>query len=328
MTASTKARDTLWVLLSEQTPVEIDTALYARYREALEIRHKREAALTSLRHQVGDKFDYYNKFWSKTKDEVLQAARLLAETDQRPYVGRNAVDTLARYDALSAELVANIESCEGFNAEFNRRGGWTRAFLVTDGHVHSSQCCSTCYPTTEFTWLVDLSDHDEAEIVALAADRACTVCYPSAPTLRDFQKASPLFTEEEAERNAARDQRAAEKAARQAKKIANGLTHDGSEFRVDYVEPSAPGWERNAEGKSVHVVRDRPRHETFKTERAAVQWVVQEICWNTGGRNEYERPAWEAVVQAVATKHDKHTDEVWTEIQTKVEAKNKRDGRF
>lgn len=60
---------------------------------------------------------------------------------------------------------------------------WDRAFLVTNknGHVHKSMHCSTCTPTTEFEWKTELSGKSEEEIVKLAGERACTVCYPDAP---------------------------------------------------------------------------------------------------------------------------------------------------
>lgn len=312
--------------LTEQTPVEIDTVLYRLYQENLSIRARRTREVESLRHIAGDKYDHYRKSWGLTYDEVIDRANRVAHDDPT-YVGTRAKEALARLAEVDAAYDANKAAQRPLHEEYARRP-WTRGFLVTDGHVHRSMECSTCFITTAFTWLVDLSGKDEDEIVALAGERACTVCYPTAPTLRDFEKASPLFTEEEAERNAAREQRAAEKVARDAAKIAKGLTHDGSEFVVRYTEPNAPGWERDDQGNSVHVYRDRERSEHFKTEKAAVQWVVQQMAWNQGnGRYDYQRPAWDAVIQAVATKHGKIEAVVRQEIAAKVIAKVKRDNR-
>lgn len=72
------------------------------------------------------------------------------------------------------------------NDEYVRRGGWTRALLVTNGngHVHSSMSCSTCDrggQSTQFQWLVEFSDHDESEVVAAAGWRACTGLLPVGP---------------------------------------------------------------------------------------------------------------------------------------------------
>lgn len=75
------------------------------------------------------------------------------------------------------------EAARPLDAEFERRGGWTRAWLVlnTGGHVHRTMACRTCFPSTRFAWLTQLSGHDETEIVDLAGKAACTECYPSAP---------------------------------------------------------------------------------------------------------------------------------------------------
>lgn len=312
--------------LTEQTPVEVDTALYALYREQLELGRKVNAKIDTVHYAADDKRRYGRgpATWTMTTAEATAVVEKIAETNET-YVGKDARKVLDALAEARDAFTANTEAQKAHNAEYARRP-WTRAFLVTDGHVHRSMNCSTCFPTTEFTWLVDLADHDEAEIVALAGERACTVCYPSAPTLRDFEKASPLFTEEEAQRAKDREQRAADKAKRQADKIAKGLTADGSEFVVSYVEPNAPGIDRDESGKSVHVYRDRERTEHFKTEKAAVMWVVQQMTWGSpSGRYDYQRPAWQAAVEAVAAKHGKPVEQVWQEIEAKVEAKIKRD---
>ena len=98
--------------------------------------------------------------------------------------------------------------------------GWTRAFVVPDGHVHSSMNCSTCYPTTAFGWVTELSGHNEAEIIEAAGSRACTVCYPNAPV---DAPAGRNFHATEVAAQAAREERAAKKAAADAKKAANAF---------------------------------------------------------------------------------------------------------
>ena len=100
------------------------------------------------------------------------------------------------------------------NAEFTRRGGWTRAFLVVTngtGHVHTSQACHTCYATTQFNWMTSFSGKDEAEIVEAAGDRACTVCYPSAP-VEVLSRPTQMFTKDEVAKQVAREAREAKRA--------------------------------------------------------------------------------------------------------------------
>jgi hypothetical protein len=106
--------------------------------------------------------------------------------------------------------------------EFALRGGWSRYFLVTNtgGHVHRGMNCSTCFQTTEYAWLVDLADCDEAAMVAEYGEMACTVCFPDAPTFKGFGDG----TSAQARRTQAeRDARLVEKDERAAKKAAKAL---------------------------------------------------------------------------------------------------------
>lgn len=68
-----------------------------------------------------------------------------------------------------------------FLAEWEARGGWSRAYIVVGGHIHKTTGCQSLYPTTLIGWQPELSGHDEDEIVASAGVMACTFCYPSAP---------------------------------------------------------------------------------------------------------------------------------------------------
>lgn len=117
---------------------------------------------------------------------------------------------------------------------FHLRGGWTRAWKVvsSNGHVHRSMSCTTCFDTTQFIPLPQVSDLSEEEIVSLAGEAACTVCYPSAP-VDTRNKPCMLFTQEEIE---ARDAKQAEKVARIAAKAAKAIANpDGTPLRVHSV---------------------------------------------------------------------------------------------
>lgn len=59
--------------------------------------------------------------------------------------------------------------------------GWSRFFLVQDGHIHSSRACHTLRWTTRIGWLPDLSGLTEADAVAAHGPLLCTVCFPMAP---------------------------------------------------------------------------------------------------------------------------------------------------
>lgn len=58
---------------------------------------------------------------------------------------------------------------------------WNRFIVVPGGHLHRGNGCSTLRTTTVRYLVADYSGADEAEIVDLAGERACTVCFPTAP---------------------------------------------------------------------------------------------------------------------------------------------------
>ena len=313
--------------LTTQTPVEIDTELYRLYRLESAARNKVESVADYLHYLVKDKKSRGKfsgmPFWEMTMDEVVVAATELAQ--QVHYNARQAQEHLDQFAAAQKVHHDVREAQVPLNAEYRRRP-WSRAFLVqnTGGHVHSSMSCSTCFPTTEFAWMVAFSGKPESEIVEAAGEAACTVCYPSAP-VDVLKRPTRMFGPDQIAAREAREKRAAEKAVRDAKKVEKGLTPDGSEFVVTYTEKGAPGWERNDSGQQVHVYRDRTRREFFKTEMAAVQWVVRYATWHGWDADEAE--GFQQVIEAVAAKHGKTVDQVTEEIKAKMVAKVKRDNR-
>lgn len=187
--------------LRTQTPAQIDTVLadldYERYTAFMKAVQYRQSAYKA---QEGSRY---------SRPDPARAEKLMGYAAEQ--------DEIAA--AKSAEMAP-------YEAEFNRRGGWTRAFLVVTsgtGHVHSSQRCHTCYPTTQFHWVTKLSGHDEAEIVEAAGERACTICYPSAPAYV-LNRPTALFTKDEEAKKAAREEREAKKAAAQAASIIDPVT--------------------------------------------------------------------------------------------------------
>lgn len=333
--------------LNTAPPVEFDTALAAKYDElgtALVAADRAWSTVTHHAKEFTGRTSYRDKM---THDEVTAAAdeaqALAAQPDpgyddnavwRRWYGAGKVAKAVATYTAAHAVVVGIRETIGEFNAAFTARGGWTRAYLVTNanGHVHKSMDCSTCFeprydqygaykPGTQYAWLPELSDHDEAEIIAAAGSDACTVCYPNAPV--DAPPRS-VFTADERTAAQKRQDAAAAKDKRRQDRIAKGLTADGSEFQVTYNEMGSQYVQR-ADGTTVLEPALRTRRESFKTERAAVQWVVQYKAW---GRYENEKgPAFQQVIEAVAAKHGRTVEDVTAEIDAKVAAKIKRDSR-
>ena len=323
---------------SAASPVEIDTRLAeiyaAQHAARAETARAAETIYYLAKPRAERKWSERNKRPGFGVDEAIEKARANAESYEQRNVER-AVEALTTARARLAELA---EEAAPLHEQYAERR-WTRAFLVVNngGHVHSSMECSTCYrdrwdpvtgefkPGTAFNWLPSYSGHSEAEIVADAGERACTVCYKSAP-VDVLSRPTKIYSDAERDAQAAREEREQAKIARHAAKIAKGLTPDGSEFKVTYVEPNAPGWERDpVTGQSIHVYRDREHREFFKTERAAVQWVVQYAAWS--GWDHYRAAGFAQVIEAVAAKHGKSVEEVRAELEAKVEAKIKRDNR-
>lgn len=283
------------------TPVEIDTVLADLYGKDFYLRLESQRLTEWAHDAAGDRIGWSNKTYRLSHTEAWDKVAEIASTD-KTYVGKNAQDLLAKRDANRAARGANATEQAPLHAEYMRRGGWTRGFLVTDGHLHRSMNCSTCFPTTQFAWLPEVSGKDEIEIVEMAGERACTVCYPAAPTMRSFQKASVFFTEEERARDAARDERAAAKAVRDAKRIAAALTPDGSEFTVEY-----PGFREGATSR-----------EHFKTERAAVIWATDALAWSNPER---KANAVRSIAEAVAAKNGRTVEDVMAEFEKKAAKK-------
>ena len=312
---------------SGKEPADVDTALAGLYRERSKVRSDIDRAATSIYYTVGARQVGYgrDRRWNIPWPDAKAKAEELAATNTT-YVGRDArrsLDELAAAKDAAEKLQSRIEECD---AEFVSRGGWTRAFLVvttgSGGHVHSSMGCSTCNKMgqeTDFVWLPDYSGRDEDEIVSDAGERACTVCYPSAP-VDVLARPTRIFSDDERKAAQARDERARAAAERKAKQAAAALTPDGSEF---VVETSAEGsW--------------GVRREHFKTEKAATQRAVGHSVdrgwYYTNPHEQLEADlkvrdsAVDKIVAAVAAKHGRTVEDVRSEFQSKAVAKAKRDG--
>ena len=160
--------------LTTATPVEIDTVLadlYGKMYRAAEVKARhlanaKEIAEGADRFEAGD-FRYSGASWSRERAAEQRA---------------KAAEAQGLIDDLNEEATP-------YHDEFTRRGGWTRFFMVPDGHVHSSMDCTTCNKNgkaTQFGWLPEWSGRSEKEALAALVTESrktilCTVCYPNAP---------------------------------------------------------------------------------------------------------------------------------------------------
>lgn len=159
----------------------------------------------------------------KVRHYAFGARKALADDRMLDYRRERLEAQLAKYEADLTDILAEAAPLDdAFAAD-----PWSRFFLVTNGngHVHSSMRCSTCFDTTRFAWLPELSGASEHEAVAEYGDMMCTVCFPSAPT-------DPAFV------RAARERAAAE-AAKVAAKCPGSGTHDHDSSGLRYYSPRA-----------------------------------------------------------------------------------------
>lgn len=163
--------------LTTATPQSIDTDLATLHKAHSTATRREQAALHLLHGAIGD--TRRGRGWVLSDADTESRARARAAE-------RNIASGLAKLDQVRAELADIAQQMEARNAEFQRRGGWSRFFLVqqANGHVHTSMDCGTCNhrgKATQFAWLPELSGQTEADAVAAHGPILCSVCLPSAP---------------------------------------------------------------------------------------------------------------------------------------------------
>ena len=263
------------------TPVIIDTEI-AEVQKAIETKRARIYILN-------ERISYNRKHaWLAKETETKEVER----------------DNL---DKEVAELKDKLRTLESFYT------GWSRAFLVrnSNGHIHKSRGCVTCFDTTQYVWLTDMSGRDELEIAFLAGEKACTVCYSHAPSsyfLRESGLEDPEVTE-------ARLARQARKAEIEAKRQKTGIWNpDGTPLKV------------------LEYAFSRYKTEV-KAERTAQSIAVNMLVGiQSMARSpediERSKDAIETILIALAHKRGTSVEEQRSLIQTKADAmikKNKRD---
>ena len=169
----------------------------------------------------------YDKRWNLRNE--LESAKDTKEFYEKHYPNR--IEEIAKYENKIQVIAGKIrevflEICK--LDEIYDQDPWTRAFLVinSNGHVHSSMDCSTCFATTRYQWLVQYSNDDEKTIVEDAGQDACTICYPSAPA-EVLNRPSRIVTADKIAKAKAKEERDAKKAERIAKEKANAPTASG-----------------------------------------------------------------------------------------------------
>lgn len=155
--------------------VETDTKLADLWSQISVLRGEAEVSIVRLASLTRTSNEY-------KREDLRNLSEVLAQAEAMDYDPVIAKHLTKRQDALDkiANLHREIAPLEAVYAQHR----WSRFFLVTSsqGHVHSSRDCSTCFSTTEYGWLPTISGLTEADAVEQEGSILCSVCFPSAPT--------------------------------------------------------------------------------------------------------------------------------------------------
>jgi len=218
---------------------KLATTVDERLNELGQARTTANQQLSFLRREIhqaaGQKHNWNDGSYSGTLNEALAVLKEKEQTNDY-----RATNILTKFHILKSsidQIEIEREELGDLYYEFN----WSRAFLVTNqgGHVHHTPNCSTCFPTTEFEWLTHYSSDPENEIVALAGETACTVCYPSAPA-HVLNQPATIQSKNRSEREAAVSKAKAAKEARDAKRHASAPLASGEFLTIHSVYGDYP----------------------------------------------------------------------------------------
>jgi hypothetical protein len=284
--------------LCSQDPTSIDEQLYELYNQLFQI----EAASSNHARRISA----YRKRIDRDGHRPYRVADYERFIEQKQ----------AHVDRLTAESSTVRALMSPFEAEYHRRGGWTRAFLVSGGHLHNTMDCSTCNrmgQMTRFAWMTQFSGSGEQEMVEAAGDRCCTVCFPSAP-VNVLSRPSTLLTPDEEAAALARVAREEERTRKAAEKAAKAITNpDGSELREprkygQVVRTLVTAERELTDALLLAIVDDTPELSHWNREAAAVK-----VEWAN------------ILVTAIATKKGISEADVRAAALVKAQAKFKRE---
>ena len=185
--------------VTKEFAVKIDTELSSWYDKRWDLISKLESAEDSIK--------FYEKYYPTSVEKIQESIEKVAK--------------------IKSEIFKVNVEIKKLNAIYDQ-DPWTRAFLVlaSNGHVHSSMDCSTCFETTRYNWLIQYSNDDEKTIVEDAGKDACTICYPSAPA-DVLNRPSRIVTADKIAKAAAKAERDAKREAKLAKEKADAPTASG-----------------------------------------------------------------------------------------------------
>ena len=265
--------------------------------------------------------DLYDQIWV-INNQILSYQDYITSTESSRFMNdADKVSHIAKYNQKIDELVSQrkpLSSRRSELMEIYKNDPWTRAFLVinSNGHVHSSMGCSTCFDTTRYTWLVQYSNDDEATIVSDAGQDACTVCYPSAPA-DVLNRPSRIVTADKIAKAQAKADRDAKRQAKIEKQIANAPTASG-EFL--YIKDGKYTQEIKTERTAVTEFKS---HYSRSTDAIVTHYYdgtahTAESIAHQEARRANSQHICTMIAQAIAGKHGVSFDEMWATLVKKA----------
>jgi len=256
-------------MVTKEFAVKIDTELSSWYDKRWNLVSNLESAIDSVK--------FYEKYYPTSVEKIQEGIKKIEKIESE--IGE-----------------VNVEIIK-LNAIYNQ-DPWTRAFLVinSNGHVHSSMDCSTCFATTRYNWLVQYSNDNENTIVEDAGETACTICYPSAPA-EVLNRPSRIVTADKIAKAQAKAERDAKREAKLAKQKADAPTKSGeflyfsegrytTEIRTERTATSEwfTLYSRSQEEIVTHYLNGEPHTEESiqhqKDRRIKAGEIAQLICFN------------------------------------------------
>lgn len=315
-----------------QLAVATDTEIADLYRNLFEYESKIMVSIESLHHQLGHRTEpvagggRFVRDYPQTVEETLAEARELLEDTEAPEWKKAPTRKLVENYETASQARRDAQSrIRELNTVYLKHR-WSRAFLVQGGHVHSSMECSTCNRqgnATDFVWLPQYSGSDENLIVEDAGERACTVCYPSAP-VDVLQRPTRIFSDDERRQIEEAEARRAQREANRSARAAKAPTASGEPLVLEV-------------GENVnHRGETRMRKTELRTERTAITFATDIVAAQRSGNRwmapyEVNTTHYDTVVgaitRAIAEKRDCEPSEVLEEITRKADAKIRKASR-
>lgn len=298
--------------LTEMAPPQVDELFAAVYEKFEQLRHEMHNLRQKLHVAVGDKKKPYKTSWGMSYAEVEKLADAASPDSPAGQVRSRMQDITKEQQRLTDGVWVKL------NVEFDRRGQWSRIYLVTGGHAHNTSECSTCHNgefRTQMQWMIEWSGRSQAEMIAAIADRACTICYPDAPVNRGKKVAkSVLLTDEERDLEAERAERTAAKAKRAAAKAEKAITdEDGGPLKVHTWTKKAHQEQRRG---TLVDIPEQSFYDTLATLHAARGWLTDQV--NPGRYNDATHRDIGRVADAIAHKEDKDRTQVIAEARERA----------